>query len=128
PVLTKSGSFLVTWSAIAIEQSLCDTVGVTSSRRSAWTNWVWVPVADTVWIGIDTPDEMLASLLLSTVTLGAEMIRTVPVSSSADSRRLMLRLPATEPSDRPSAPPSPEPTAAGRLTAKSDGAATPVRL
>ena len=49
------------------------------------------------------------------------MMRTVPVSSRADRRRLMLKLPPTEPSDRPSAPPSPVPVAAGRLTAKSDG-------
>ena len=94
---------------------------MTVSARSAWTNWVCVPAADTTEIGIDTPWLISASLLLSTVIFGAEMMRTVPVSSSADRRRLMLKLPPTEPSDRPIAPPSPVPVAAGRLTAKSDG-------
>ena len=49
---------------------------------------------------------------------GAEMMRTMPGSSAAERRRLRLKLPPTEPSVKPSAPPSPVPIAAGRLTAK----------
>src|SRR5580693_6681154 len=114
---------------IAIAQSRCETCGCTVRLRSAWTNWVWVPAADTTEIGIDTPLLILASMLLSTVIFGAEMIRTELVSSSADNRRLMSSVFAIEPSDRPIAPPSPVPVAAGMLTAKLDGlAATPFEL
>src|SRR5262249_12806008 len=128
PVLTKSGSFLLTSRVIAIAQSRCDTYGVTESLRSACTNWVCVPAADTTEIGIDTPCRISAFLLLSTVIFGAEMRRTTPVSSSADNRKLRLKLPLTEPSERPIAPPSPVPVAAGKLIAKSDGTAvTPPR-
>ena len=66
---------------------------------------------------------MVAGLLLRTVIFGADTMRTVPVSSRADRRRLMLKLPPTEPRDMPIAPPSPVPVAAGRLIAKSDGSA-----
>src|SRR5262249_39124141 len=126
PKLTKSGSFFVMLRFIAMAQSRCETYGVTVSERSAWTNCVCAPAADTTEIGIDTPWLIFASLLLRTVIFGAEMMRTVPESSSADRRRLTLKLPLIEPSERPTAAPSPEPVAAGMLTAKSDGDATPV--
>ena len=67
------------------------------ARRRPWTNCVCVPFADTTEIGIDTPWLIFASLLFSTVIFGAEMMRIVPVSSRADNRRLMLKLPPTEP-------------------------------
>ena len=111
---------------ITIAPSL-DTCGVTVRLSSAWTNTVLVPAADTTEIGIDTPCSIVASLLLSIVIFGAEMMRTLPVFSSADSRRLMLKLPSSEPSVRPSAPPAPVPTAAGMLTAKFGERAPDVR-
>ena len=64
-----------------------------------------------------TPCSMVASMLSSVVILGADTMRTLPVFSSAERRRLMLSVPLTEPSVRPSAPPDPVPTGAGRLTA-----------
>ena len=98
---------------------------MTRRARSAGTNWVCTPLAEMTEMGIDTPDLMSASMLFDVVIFGAEMMRTVPVSSSAESRRFRLKLPSTEPSERPMAPPDPVPTAAGRLTAKSDGVTTP---
>src|SRR5262245_40631015 len=125
PVLTKSASFLVTLTCIETAQSRCDTAGVTLSSRSAGTNWVWTPLAEMTEIGIDTPDLMDASMLFEVVMRGAEMMRTVPASSAADRRRFRLTFPPTEPSERPIAPPDPRPTAAGKLTAKSDGRTRP---
>ena len=69
------------------------------------------------------PGLISASMLLRRGDLRRRDDADVPLSSSAERRRLRLKLPPTEPSDRPSAPPCPVPTAAGRLTAKSDGVA-----
>src|SRR5262245_29396425 len=107
PVLAKSASFLVTLTLSDTEQSRCDTDGVTLSERSAGTNWVDTPLAETTEIGIETPDLMLAATLSEVVILGDEMMRTVPESSRADSRSARLTLPPTEPSDMPRPPPEP---------------------
>ena len=71
-------------------QSRSETYGLTVSARSAGTNTVLVPCAERTWMGIDTPWLMRASVLLRTVILGAETMRTEPVPSRADRRRLML--------------------------------------
>src|SRR5687767_12505525 len=92
--------------------------GVTSSERRASTNVVLTPPADTWLNGIDTPWLILAVVLSSVVTLGAEMVFTEPSASSADRRRFRPTAPPAEPNTKPSAPPLPAPTAAGRLTAK----------
>src|SRR5688572_9757476 len=73
PVLTKSASFLLTWRSIDTEQSRFETYGVTSSDRSAGTNVVELPLADTTEIGIDTPWLISAGVPLSAVIFGAEM-------------------------------------------------------
>src|SRR3990172_1241946 len=49
---------------------------------------------------------------------GELMMRNVPVSSIAERRTFRLMLFVTLPKVRPTAPPVPRPTAAGRLTAK----------
>src|SRR5690348_2466835 len=67
---------------------------------------------------MDRPWLMRAVLLSRVVTLGAEMVLTSPVFSSADSRRFRLSAPPADPKTKPNAPPDPAPTAAGRLTAK----------
>src|SRR5262245_40988640 len=67
---------------------------------------------------METPWLISEGRMLRTVILGAEMMRTVPVSSAAESRRLTLTLFETEPNVKPTAPPAPRPVAAGRLTAK----------
>src|SRR5579863_2647248 len=77
-----------------------------------------VATMEVVGIRISVPLEILASLLLSVRTRGLERIFPRPASSMADSwissRWVFPRLP----NDRPSAPPDPGPTAAGRFTAK----------
>src|SRR5687767_6604828 len=49
---------------------------------------------------------------------GLLRMRSRPVASAADRRTARLRVLSIEPKLRPSAPPCPVPTAAGRLTAK----------
>src|SRR5688572_27152575 len=61
---------------------------------------------------------MRASLLSSVRIRGLDRIRNMPLASAAESRSERLKLLSIEPKVRPSAPPCPAPTAAGRLTAK----------
>ena len=49
---------------------------------------------------------------------GLEMMRSMPLASAAERRSARLKALLIEPSVRPSAPPAPVPTVAGRLTAK----------
>ena len=60
---------------------------------------------------------MVASLLSRVAILGAEMVFTTPVFSSAERRRFRLKAPPIEPKVKPMPPPEPWPMAAGRLTA-----------
>src|SRR6218665_61346 len=92
--------------------------GVTSGERRAWTKVVFAPDADTWLNGSDTPWLIRAVLLSSVVTLGAEMVFTVPSVSAADRRRFRVSAPPAEPKTKPSAPPVPTSPAAPTFTAK----------
>ena len=87
PVFDGSGWLFVALIVISTLPSwvMC---GVTSSDRRASTKVVFTPGADTWLNGIDTPWLIGAVLLSSVVTFGAEMVFTVPLFSSAESRRL----------------------------------------
>src|SRR5271154_5972868 len=61
----------------------------------------------------------MRALLLSSVRMrGLETMRTIPLDSAAERRRLRLKALLMAPSVMPRAPPCPVPTVAGRLTAK----------
>src|SRR5215472_2793861 len=124
PVFDGSGWLLV---ALMFIKTLPSEVmcGVTSSWSRASTKVVFTPWADTWLKGIDTPWLMLAFWFWRVVTLGALMVFTVPFDSAAESRRFRLTAPLAEPNVKPSAPPAPAPTAAGRLTAKFGAPETP---
>src|SRR5919198_274049 len=124
PVLEGSGWL---FSALIAMRMLPSWVmcGVTSSDRRASTKVVFTPAADTWLKGRDTPWLIFAVLLSRVVTLGAEMVFTVPWFSRAERRRLSATAPPAEPKTKPSAPPEPVPTAAGRLTANSGADAVP---
>src|SRR3954467_4195364 len=61
---------------------------------------------------------MRASRLSKVKIRGLLKIRSMPLDSAADRRTARLMVLSIEPKLRPSAPPAPVPTAAGRLTAK----------
>src|SRR6478735_8825123 len=61
---------------------------------------------------------MRASRLSRVSTRGLLKMRSMPLDSAADRRTAKLTVLSIEPKVRPSAPPAPVPTAAGRLTAK----------
>ena len=128
PVLTKSGSFLVTLIVSMTVPSLV-TCGLTARLNLASTNCVWAPIALTTDTGIDTPCSITASMLSMVVMRGEDKMRTVPVDSMAERRRFKLKAPATDPMVRPMALPVARPAGAGMLTTKFGLAppATPVR-
>src|SRR6188508_2418066 len=61
---------------------------------------------------------MRATLLSSVNTRGLERMRSIPLDSAAERRTARLMVLSIEPNVRPSAPPVPVPTTAGRFTAK----------